>query len=272
MSSQAIRTRVRAGRLNRVHHGVFAVGHSALAPDGRELAAVLACGPAALLSHRSAAQRWEILRSSFGLIEVTAPRPRDPKPGILVHTSRLTAPEDRAVLDGIPVTSLARTIIDLAEVLSDRRFAGAVHEAEVRGLFDLSAVEAALARVPGRRGRPRVHRVLALYQPADHELDSDNERRLLELCRRAGLPEPRPALIGPYRVDFYWADVGIVIEVDGTAVHFTRRAFHEDRDRDRALATRGLLSLRVTEEALKRPDALAAELRAARRARSPRAA
>jgi very-short-patch-repair endonuclease len=142
----------------------------------------------------------------------------------------------------------------------------------VRGLFDLNAVEAALARVPGRRGRYRLRRALALYRPADHELDSGNEVRFLELCRREGLPEPRPTLIGPYRVDFYWADVGIAIEVDGTAVHHTRKAFHEDRARDRSLATRGIQALRVTEEALNRPDALAAELRAARRARTARAA
>ena len=272
LTYQAVWRRAKTGRLHRLYEGVYAIGHAGLSLEARELAAVLACGPEAVLSHRAAAQRWGILRSAFARIEVTAPRSREPKPGILVHTSRALAPEDRAVIDGIPVTSLARTIVDLADVLSDRVLAAAVHEAEVRKLFDLTAVEAALARVPGRRGRYRLRRVLALYRPADHEFDSGNERGFAEICRLAGLPEARPALIGPYRVDCYWPDVGIVIEVDGTAVHNTRRAFHEDRARDRTLAARGIQVLRVTELDLARPDALVAQLRSVRSARALRAA
>jgi very-short-patch-repair endonuclease len=268
LSKQAVYKRVRAGRLHRVHVGVYAVGQGRLSRDGRELAAVLACGPEAMLSHRSAAERWEIMRSAFGLIEVTATRSRRRKTGILVHTSRVLPPEDRTVMDGIPVTSLGRTIVDLAEVSSDRRLGAAIHQAEVRGLFDLSEVEAALGRVPGRRGRHRLYRVLAMYRPAEHEFESGNERRLAEICRAYGLPETRPALIGPYRVDCYWADAGIVIEVDGTAVHNTRKAFHEDRARDRALAVQGIQVLRVTEPDLGRPAAIAAELHAVRRTRA----
>jgi len=199
---------------------------------------------------------------------VTAARSRKARADILVHTSRRLQADDRVVKEAIPVTSVARTLVDLAEVLSDVRLARAVHEAEVRRIFDLEAVEAALGRVSGRRGRHRLRRVLAAYRPEDHELESEAERRFRALCRRYGLPNPRPQLIEGYRVDFYWPQARLAVEVDGAAFHHTRRAFHADRARDRALAALGIQVLRVTWPDLDRGQKIAGELQRALAART----
>jgi very-short-patch-repair endonuclease len=264
----AIQRRTHNERLHRLHRGVYAVGHPGLTLRGRELAAVFACGPRAVLSHRSAGRLWGLLRTGSGGIEVTGPRSRQPRPGLTVHTSRCLTAEDRAVMEAIPVTSVARTLVDLAEVLTDQWLARAVHEAEVRKLFNLSAVEEALERVPGRRGRGRLLRVLAAYRPEDHELESTAERRFRVLCQRHGLPEPQPQLIEGHRVDFYWPKARLAIEVDGAAFHHTRRAFHADRARDRALAALGIQVLRVTWPDLDRGQELAGELHRALAART----
>jgi excinuclease ABC subunit B len=156
LSRQAIHRRVEAGWLIRLHRGVYAVGHMALTRHSHLIAAVYACGPEALASHRAAAWLWGVLRGSHP-IEVTAPRGRKPKTGFIMHRSRCIHEEDRALVQGIPVTSLARTIVDLADDLPDRRLADAVNEAEVQRLFDLKAVERVQARLPGRRGRHKLN-------------------------------------------------------------------------------------------------------------------
>jgi very-short-patch-repair endonuclease len=260
LTHREITTRVRTGRLHRLYRGVYAVGHVALTPRSRELAAVLACGPDALLSHRSAAALWGLLRSVPRRIEVTAPRSRGSRAGFVVHSSRRLHPDDRELVDAIPVTSVARTLVDLAEVLAEPRLADAVHEAEVKRLFDLRALEAALARLPGRAGGPRLRRVLAAYERRPFTR-SEAERRLLALCRNQGVPRPRVNnLVEGYELDFYWPEARLAVEVDGAAVHDTRRAFREDRRRDRALATKGIQVLRVPPGDL--GERFAAELRA----------
>ena len=156
----AVRRRVQSKRLLRLYPGVYAVGHDALTLDARRLAAVLACGPGALLSHQAAGAAQHLLPSS-PQFDVTARHARTKREGIVLHRSRLIHPDDRSNVRGIPVTNVARTLVDLADVLSEERLAGAVHEAEVRRAFDLGAVEAALARLPGRKGRHKLRRVLA---------------------------------------------------------------------------------------------------------------
>ena len=176
---------------------------------------------------------------------MTAPRSRRGRAGLTAHTSRRLHPDDRDVVDGIPVTSVARTLVDLAESPDERRLARAVHEAEVQRLFDLRAVEAASARLPGRAGTHRLRRVITAYKPEPFTR-SEAERRFLALCREHGLPEPRVNnFIEGYELDFYWPEARLAVEVDGAAVHHTRRAFHEDRRRDRNLAAHGIQSLRV---------------------------
>jgi very-short-patch-repair endonuclease len=222
------------------------VGHTALSPEGRDLAAVLACGPEAVLSHRAAGRRWGLLPFTTRP-EVTAPRSRAGPKGIVVHRTRCLPPEDRAEVDGIPVTSVARTLVDLADVLNERRLAKAVHEAEVLRLFDLRALERAQAAVPGRWGRHRLARVLAGYRDEPAFTRNDAERAFLELCEQHSLPQPRAnAPLHGFEVDFFWPDRNIVVELDGAATHLTRKAFEEDRRRDRALAIKGIQVLRVT--------------------------
>jgi very-short-patch-repair endonuclease len=270
----AIRARVRVGRLLPLHRGVYAVGHLALTSRSRDLAAVLACGPGALLSHRSAGNLWGILHTSTARIEVTAPRSRRRREGVVVHRSRVIHDDDRATREAIPVTSLARTVVDLAEVLNEPRLGDAVNEAEVQRLFDLPAVEAALGRVPGRKGGHRLCRVLAAYRPEPVLLRNDAERLLFELCRRHGLPRPfANTSVAGHDLDLFWPEANLGVEFDGFAVHGTRRAFHRDRQKDRQLAGLGIHVLRVTSRDLEGDRAvLAGEIRRALEARRKRAA
>ena len=235
------------------------MGHRALTAKSHYLAAVLACGPGALASHVTAAVIWGLLRSATK-IDVTVPRGRKPRAGILVHRSRLIAPEDRTIVDGIPVTSVARTLVDLADVLTERRLADVVHRAEILRVFDLTPLQAALERLSGRAGRHRLRRVLKAYEPED---ENPLQQRFLDFCRSRNLPTPQSqAQIGPYTVDFLWPDAGLAIETDGAATHHTRRAFHGDRRRDRALAARGIQVIRITAPDFDRPDSLRREIEA----------
>lgn len=146
--------------------------------------------------------------------------------------------------DGIPVTTVGRTLVDLADVLTQRRLADAVHEAEVLRLFDLNVVKAAEQRLLGRSGR--LDRVLAAYEEQPFTRNRA-EKRFLELCKAHSLPQPRTnALLHGYEVDFHWPDHGLVVEVDGSAAHQTRKGFEDDRRRDRELAKHGVQVLRVT--------------------------
>jgi very-short-patch-repair endonuclease len=246
LTRQAIMRRVQAGRLVRLHHRVYAVGHTALTRHSHLAAAVYACGPKALASHRAAAGLWGVLRGAQP-IEVTAPRSRGPRDGVVVHRSRSMTDEDRAVIDGIPVTSVARTLVDLADLLTEKRLADAVHEAEVRRVFDLTKIERVLDRLPGRKGRHRLRRVLAAYADVQPFTRSRAERRVLALCVNYGLQRPQANLwIAGYEVDFYWPEAKLVLEFDGAATHLTRRAFYADRARDRALAAQGIHVVRAT--------------------------
>jgi very-short-patch-repair endonuclease len=230
----------------RLYEGVYAVGHSALTDRSRLIAAVYACGEAALASHRAAAGLWGILRGAQP-IEVTGPRSLVARKGFVLHRSRCIHEEDRALIDNIPVTSLARTLVDLADVLPEKRLADAVHEAEVQRRFDLRQVQRVLERLPGRKGRHKLNRVLCAYRDVQPFIRSRAERLVLEMCEEHGLPKPQVnTWIDEVEVDFYWPQANLVLEVDGAAAHHTRRAFHEDRRRDRALAAKGIHVVRAT--------------------------
>jgi very-short-patch-repair endonuclease len=241
---RALDSAVKALHLHRLHRGVYAVGHDAVGPRGRELAAVLSCGPEAVGSHRMAGSIWGFVRSATRY-EVTAPRSRRSRGGVVVHRSRRLDAADRAVVDAVPVTSVARTLVDLADVLSEKRLADAVHEAEVLRLFDLRRVELALAHAPGRPGRGRLVRVLAAYREPPMTR-SEAERRFLRLCDHHSLPQPKTnQLLHGHEVDFHWPDKDLVVEIDGAAAHHTRKAFVNDRRRDRALAKLDIRVVRI---------------------------
>jgi hypothetical protein len=259
LNDDAVLRRCRNRRLHRVHRGVYAVGHTAVGERGRELAAVLACGPQAVLSHRSAARLWGLVASA-PKIEVTCERGRPPDGRVLDHRSSLTG-ADRARIQRVPVTSVARTLVDLADVLGERRLGDAIHEAEVRRLFDLNQTDAVLARLSGRRGRHRLERVLSAWRPRPFTR-SEAERRFLELCERHELPLPEAnASVAGHEIDFLWPEHGLAAEVDGVATHLTRTAFERDRRKDRQLAAMGIQVVRVTWSDLEdAPGALAAQL------------
>jgi very-short-patch-repair endonuclease len=268
LSRREIERRVEAGWLVRLYDGVYAVGHTALTDKSHLIAAVYACGPEALAGYRSAGAMWGVQRRSRR-IEVTAPRGRKPKKGVTVHRSRLIHEEDRALIDNIPVTSLARTLVDLADVLSEKQLANAVNEAEIKRLFDLRQVQRVLDRLPGRKGRHKLRRVLSAYRDVQPFTRSRGERLVLEMCNHHGLPKPQTnTWVEGHEVDFHWPEAGLVLEFDGGAVHRTTKAFYEDRKRDRALAAQGIHVVRATDR--DNPAALAKELEQILSIRTPR--
>jgi very-short-patch-repair endonuclease len=268
LSRREIERRNEAGWLVRMYEGVYAVGHTAHTYHSHLIAAVYACGEDALASHRAAGKLWGILRGSQP-IEVTGPRSREVGRRFILHRSRLIHEEDRALIDNIPVTSLARTLVDLADVLTEKRLANAVNEAEMKGLFDLRQVERVLERLPGRKGRHKLNRVLAAYRSVQPFFRSRNERFVRDLCREHGLPTPRVnTRVHTQEVDFYWPEAELALEFDGDAVHRTTKAFYDDRERDRALAARGIHVVRATDR--DEPARLAEELLAILSIRTPR--
>lgn len=240
-----------AGRLHRLHRGVYAVGHTNLSPQGHYLAAVLACAPRALLSHVSGAWLWGLLRQRPGVIHITAPTRRRGKPPLSIHHARLVD-EDRALLDDIPVTALPRTLLDLAAMLPADRLRRAIERSEELHLFDLGPVDSLLARVGGHPGAGRLRRALALYRPPPFTR-SGLERRFLELVEKAGLPTPSTGFneLG-YELDVYWQAERFAVELDVYETHGTREAFESDRLRQENLKLSGIEMIRVTSPRLDR--------------------
>jgi very-short-patch-repair endonuclease/predicted transcriptional regulator of viral defense system len=244
----AIDHRLRSGRLHRLHRGVYVVGHAALVPLAPELAGVLAGGPDAVLSHQSAAALWHLRPPHGGEVHVTIRRGgAQSRPGLRVHRTRSLGAEDLRMCRRIPVTSPPRTIVDLADTISERDLARAIAEAEIRGLARCSELLAAVARAGnGRRGCARLARILgASGRPTLTR--SEAEERLLALIGDAKLPMPEVNVrVRGHEVDMLWRACRLVIEVDGYAFHSTRAAFERDRARDADLHADGLRVLRVT--------------------------
>jgi very-short-patch-repair endonuclease len=268
LSDDRIAWRVRQGWLGRVHRGVYAVGHPPLTWPARWMAAVLACGPGAVLSHASAAALWELGPAPGSPIAVTVAGHggRGARPGLVVHRSQRFDP---VVRDGIPVTTPARTLVDLAPLVSRRRLERAADEAERLCLCDARDLEAILASEPCRPGTGALRRLLAAHALGSTLTRSALEERFLGLCRRQGLPPPLVnAPVLDYTVDFLWPDSALVVEVDGYASHGTRRAFQEDRVRDARLTAAGLRTLRFTHrDVVRAPAVVASRVRSARRHR-----
>jgi very-short-patch-repair endonuclease len=258
LGAGAIATRVRAGRLHRVHQGVYAVGHPRLSREGRLMAALLAFGPAAVLSHRSAAELWGIGRRG-ALVEVTVRTARRARAGVRIHRSPVP-PEHRTVLRGFSVTTPARTIIDLADESPRREVERGIDEAEYLRL-DCTG----LAPLPGRRGAGRLARILRDHAAGTTRTRSELEERFLLLCVEHGLPRPEVnARLQGFEVDFVWRAAHLVVELDGHAAHGTRRAFERDRLRDAELTAAGYGVIRVTWRRLtQEPAAVAVQLRRA---------
>jgi very-short-patch-repair endonuclease len=261
--------RVAAGRLHCVHHGTYAVGHPLLTREGRYMSAVLACGPDAVLSHRSAAALAGLREDLRETIDVTAPNRRGRIPrGIAAHRDGALASADRAKVDGIPCTSVARTLLDLAAVVPTWEVRKAISEAEVLGSLDRDAVRRLIKRSRGWRGVARLRTLLDELDPATKVTRSELERRFLRLCRDAGLPRPevntRLGLPGfAIEPDFLWREPRLIVEADGRRFHDTASAFERDRRRDQRLMRAGWRVVRCTwRQVVDEPGELARTLRA----------
>jgi very-short-patch-repair endonuclease len=249
LSRQAITRRVQAGRLHRLHRGVYAVGHVALGWEGRCFAAILACGEGAVVSHQSAAVLWGLLPGASLPVDVTVRRDggRPDRPGISLHTSINLSPDSVTRSEGIPLTRPARTLRDLRRVGPHPVYLRAARRAIDKQLIEATA-------------------------PAAEELTrSELERRFLALCRRHRLPAPEVnARIGRFEVDFLWRGQRVIGETDGFEFHRERRAFEEDRARDVELQALGYRVLRFTYRAVRDESGkVAATLRRVLTARPP---
>jgi very-short-patch-repair endonuclease len=266
VSRKVLANRVRSGHLVVLHRGVYAVGHGRLRREGHWLAAVLGVGPGAVLSHRDAAGLHDLRPANHARIDVTTTANRTDEPGVRVHRTRTLDADDITTVSGVPVTTVARTLVDLAGVVPHDHLVRAIRESERRRTFDLRKVEAALARTRGRTGRG--HRALkeAIVEAAafeDHPTHSPLEVAFLRLLRRNGLPLPSTnALIEGYQVDAVWRTARVAVELDGWTDHQTRRAFERDRARDAALTAAGWRVVRFTyRQVTQGPDRVAWTLR-----------
>jgi hypothetical protein len=267
MSRDAIATRLERRHLHEVHLGVYLVGTRRIGRRGRWMAAVLASGEGAALSHRSAARFWQLMPPAVEWVDVTSPGRRVRREGIVSHRSNL--PDDEwLVEERIPVTSPFRTIVDLAAVLKLRELERAFHEAEVRGLRDRVSLPMLLGRYPGRRGSRNLRVLLEAPEPVGFTRN-DFEEGFVAFVDAYGLRRPRMngtlSLRGRFfEIDALWEDERVVVELDSRSVHGTNRNFESDKQRDRILLAEGWRTMRVTWRQLKHePDEVAADLRLA---------
>ena len=266
LGRESIEVRLRSGRLHRLHAGVYAVGHRVLSREARWMAAVLFCGPGAVLSYRSAAALWGIRNPSSRAIEVTSPSKSRSRAGIQRHHAVLPSDEMTTHL-GIPVTTVPRTIFDLAVVEQSEAVESALRQVEFRQLRDPLALQDLLERYPRRRGARAVRLALARLAESSGQIESRLEERFLPLLDRHRLPRPQFNAwleVGGrrFRVDCLWPTQRQIVELDGWEGHSTRSAFRDDRFRDRRLRVAGygvthLAWSQIEDE----PEAIALDLR-----------
>ena len=244
VSAGAIAVRVKRRRLIVLFPGVYAVGHAALTRRGRWMAGVLSGGPGADLSGRAALALHGLRASS--VVEVTAPTQRRSREGITFRHATVPA-DERTVVDGIPVTSAARAILDVAATASEHQVERLGHEAEVQRVGGPLSLDDLLARYPGRRGTRTVRRVLERGRAGLDVTDSELEDRFLVALERHGLPRPRcNAEVEGFRIDAVWSGQRLAVELDSRRTHATTRRFESDRARDRTLLLAGWRVVRIT--------------------------
>lgn len=248
LSAKGIEHRIARGRLHVVRRAVYAVGRPDLTQEGIWMSAVLACGPDAVLSDLSAGALWGLLSRDAqerATIQVTVPAAvARQHPGVRVHRRELQA-KDKAVRLGIPVTGVVRTLIDLACRLRNSALEAAINEADKLDLTDPEMLRRDIERYRGRRGVAPLRRLLD--RRSFTLTDSELERRFIPLVRRAGLPLPLTGhQVNGFKVDFHWADLGLVVETDGLRYHRTPAQQARDRLRDQRHTAAGLTTLRFT--------------------------
>jgi very-short-patch-repair endonuclease len=269
-SSKQIGHRLRTGRLVQLHRGVYAVGHRRLTREGVWLAAVLASGDGAVLSHRDAAALYGLGRSNRGPVEVTTPRQAVGTPAMRVRHRRALDPVDVTIVRRIPVTTLPRTLVDLAEVLRRDQLAAALTAAERDHRLDAQLLDEAIARTNGRpgHGHARLRAVLDEHAARGVQLTrSELEIALRRIVREQRLPVPRLNVWIPacgVEVDALWPAERLAVEADSWRWHHDRAAFQRDRAKANALQLAGYRVLRFThDDIVRRPAHTAATIRAA---------
>ena len=261
LTRDAIEGRLKTGRLHRLHRGVYAVGHRNVSGRGRMVAAVLACGDGAVLSHRAAAALWGLRKPYGGAVEVTTPKPRRGNRAIRTYTSMLPF-DEVSERDGIPVTTVARTLLDLGRVLKPDQVTRALGEADVLRLTDVAALAGLLERYPRRRGTATLRQLVQERQEGESITHSEMERRFVAFVAKHRLQPPvMNGWVEGYEVDAHWPATRLVVELDSRSFHLTPRAFESDRERDRVLLLAGWRVVRVTWHQLTRkPARLARDL------------
>ena len=250
LDRNAIQYRLAVGRLHRLHRGVYSVGHRLISASGRCLAAVLACGPDAVVSHQSAGWLWALRRDDRHGVDVTAPRFVDGGSAIRCRVASIP-PDERTVRDGIPVTTVPRTLLDLAAVLPPHQLERAIERAEMLRLTDPLSLPAVLQRYRGRRGIANLRRLLAEGRGGATVTRSELERRFLAFIADTDVRRPEVnawlQISGKWiEVDYLWRDERLALELDSRSVHATDAAFESDRARDRRLQVAGWRPVRVT--------------------------
>lgn len=268
---RAVGHRIQQGRLHLVHRGVYAVGYRNLTREGRWMAATLAGGPGAALRRRSAATLWGIRYWDSAQVELVASSQRRDRPGIAFRWCVLRA-DELTRKDGIPVTTPARTLLDLASILNRSQLERAINEAEIRRLDGTLSLGEMVDRHPHQPGSANLRQVLADGRGGERITRSELETEFLSFLDAYRLPRPRVnALVETparrYEADCVYTAERLILELDGYAIHATRRTFEEDRARDRALTTAGWRVVRITWRQLREdPRSLAGYIRALLRA------
>lgn len=265
LSRKQIELRVAHGRLHRVYRGVYAVGHPGLSREGRWMAALLAVGEGAVLSHLCAAALWKLRELRTDFVTVISPKQRRPKGPVRVHECRNLDPRDVTRRQGIPVTTVPRLFVDLSDILTPHQLANVMHEADFRNLFSVTATREALARANGRHNLHVVEAALELNASGSAGTKSGNEDAFLRLVESAGIAVPlvNTHVLGE-EVDFLWTDRGLNAEVDGPH-HRRQRTKLQDERRDAKLRAAGYDIVRFTDADVdERPEYVTGVLRAAR--------
>ncbi|MFN8546334.1 MAG: type IV toxin-antitoxin system AbiEi family antitoxin domain-containing protein, partial [Candidatus Binatia bacterium] len=244
----AIDRRIASGLLVPLHRGVYAVGHTALRREGRWLAAVLACGPDAVLSHRSAARAAGVRHADPPFVEVTSPRGRGRgRRGLVVHEGRLTGDDVMLMYGVIPITTLERTLLDVAEVEPPRELERQLDRAVQLRRYDGPAIDATIARAHGRHGIRPLAAALARIRPEQGATRSWLERLMLVLAADRRIPPPEANVwVAGREVDLLWPTERLVVELDSHAFHTSPAAFEQDRRRDVELRALGYTVYRFT--------------------------
>lgn len=265
MSERAIDGRVARGQLHRFVRGVFVFGPRRISRKGRWMAAVLAAGEGALLSHRSAARLWRLLPQAAERVDVTCPPGRVVRRQGIVSRESVVLDDEWLARDGIPVTSPFRTIFDLAAVADMRELERAFHEAEAREVTDRVSLPMLLERYPGRRGSKNLRALLETRAPVG-VTRNDFEEAFVALVDRYGLLRPRMnaplAIRGRFfEIDALWERERVAVELDSRSIHGTHKKFETDRLRDRMLVAEGWRTMRITWRQLQEePHEIAADL------------